>query len=83
MSRQNNLHANIPTNTPSARRTTAQKYGDIRLINIEDIPTLRAKLQQRQYSQSQINGVIRFVLEYNWEIIKENSKVESDLEPIV
>lgn len=83
MSEQNNFLAHVPVGTPPEQYTTAQKYDDICLINVEDIPTIRAKLQQRQYTPMQINGVIRFLLEYNWEIIHERALVELDLKPIV
>lgn len=83
MSDRNRYDAPIPEGTPESQLTTAQKYNDIGLFNVEDLPTLRAKLLQRGYTPLQINGVIRFLLESNWELIREWGNVRQDLEPIL
>lgn len=83
MADQNNFDAHVPAGTPLGKLTTAQKYNDIRSVNVEDIPTLRAKLQQRGYTHLQINGVLRFPLEYKWEFILERVSAKPNFGPIV
>lgn len=80
---QNNFDAQVPAGTPHEKLTTAQKYNDIRLSDVEDQPALWARLEQWGYKPMQINGVIRFLLESNWEIIRERKFVCQDFEPIL